>query len=115
MGDFDYDAVDAPTENERRKQLTDMVEEVRDVAVLSPWELHREKSGGNLTYVYNNTMEDRRPPLILSIVDDDLVKLRTTAYGEPKVVAGQCKMARKAMPKGESAYEWVQKYFILDE
>lgn len=112
MAKLDYDAVDADTENERRKQVTADIDDVLDVAHLGPWEIHRD-DGDSKTLVYNNTMGDQRPPLILSVRDDAIVKLLTTAYGEPKVVGGQCKMARKAMPRGESAFEWVQEHFDI--
>lgn len=113
MAKLEYDAVDADDENERRKQVTDGVDDVLDVAHLGPWEMHRD-NGASKQLVFNNTMADERPPLILRIKDDDVVKLLTTAYGEPKVVAGQHRMARKALPRGESAFEWVTEHFDLE-
>lgn len=75
-------------------------------------EKHREKDDQTV-FTYNNTEDNRLPPLMLYVSDDAVINLRTTAYGEPTVQAGQADLARKAVPQDESAMEWLQENFTL--
>lgn len=110
---LDYDSVPATGEYEATKEISNQVEEVTDVAHLGPWELHRNDDG-TVVYTFNNTEDDGRPPLLLYIRDDDVVKLNTTAYGEKTITGGQCKLARKATKPDDSAIEWVEEHFTLE-
>lgn len=111
MGEFEYHSI-TKTENDARREISDGIDDVLDVAHLGPWEKHRDENG-TVVYTYNNTDSDPLPPLLLYIRDDDVIKLNTTAYGERTITGGQCKLARKAVPRSESALNWVQERFDL--
>lgn len=95
-----------------RKQLADRITEVTDVAQLEPWEKHRD-DGETIVYTHNNTESDDRPPLILQVTEDTVIKLTTTAHGEPTITPGQHKLARKGFRRDESAVEWLQERFTV--
>lgn len=113
MAQFDYHKI-TKTEYNATKELSNAITDVIDVAHLGPWKKHRDENG-TVVYTYNNIDSNPIPPLLLYIRDDDVIELNTTAYGETTITGLQCKLARKAVPRGDSALEWVEEHFDLSE
>lgn len=92
--------------------ISDTVDDVLDVSHLGPWKLHRDDKSTKV-FTFNNTEDDGRPPLLLYIIDGDVIKLHTTAYGSPTVTGENASLARKVVPKSEDAMDWVTNNFEI--
>lgn len=100
--------------SEGRKHISSTVEEVSEVAHIGPWRKRRDR-GNSITYTYNNRASDGRVPLVLTIKEDTVVKLTTTAYGESTIQGGMCSVARKGFRKEESALDWFHDNFTTED
>lgn len=98
---------------EGRAELVDQIESVDDLRGLGPWKFYSETLGERI-YVFNNTMSDDRPPLMLT-VENRSVSIYTTAYGEPSFhgKAHKVMLVEDEEVDAESAVEYIRGQFEI--
>ena len=98
--------------HEAGTEISKRVDSISDVFHLEGW--NKEVYNDRLYYTYNNTEKTDLPPLYIMVIDDDMIKLLTTAYGEKTVQSGSRKLAQKHTAKDESATEWIENKLIFE-
>lgn len=109
---FDYENL---TGEKLSQQIADNVNSVLDISHID-WNV-RETDRDEVKFEYNNTASNEKPPLEITIIDDDVIKLSTSPYNERTLeeAHGRITMAEKYVAKEESALEWVKENLNVPE